>query len=401
MIYQQTTALRKIAQLNKRIRIIQGGTSASKTISILQLLIDLAQSYNDLTITVGAESIPHLKKGALRDFLSIMQGHKYYNEAQFNRTDSIYTFVTGSIIEFFGVAENPGKARGPRRDVLFLNECNNIPYVVFEQMEVRTRQLVILDYNPVAEFWVHTEVIPHMEHDFVQLTYKDNEALEDSIIRSIESRKHNLNWWKVYGLGEIGVKEGQIYEGWEHIPTIPPEARLERYGLDFGYTNDPTALIAVYTWNNAYIWHELLYKPGLSNKEIANIIRKAEGLEPVKADGTYTGRTQTLTVADSAEPKSIDEIKSYGVRITGATKGQGSVNYGIQVVQDEEIMVTESSTNIIKEQRNYLWKIDKNGENLNVPEDQFNHAMDAGRYAQTDIVGHKLDPKRQPGRILY
>lgn len=373
-MYRPTTALRKILKLNRRLQVVQGGTSASKTISILLKLINMAQT-ETVSISVVSESLPHIKRGARKDFLNIMQTHRYFDEARWNRTDNIYTFETGSTIEFFG-ADSPDKVRGPRRDVLFINECNNVPYGVFDQLEVRTRKLIILDFNPVGEFWVHTEVIPHREHDFLKLTYLDNEALDPAIVQSIESRKHNENWWRVYGLGEIGVNEGQVFTNWRIIDQIPKDAELVRYGLDFGYTNDPSALVAIYRLDGSYIWHECLYRKGMSNKQIADVIA---GLPPA------------LVIADSAEPKSIDELNSYlgQGRVLGATKGPGSVNQRIQLVQDHAIQVTKASTNIIKEQRNYLWKTDRDGKALNVPEDIFNHAMDAGGYAMADLLMRK------------
>ena len=248
-MFQKTTALNKITNLKKRVRIIQGGTSAGKTIGVVLELIDLAQR-DRRSISIVSECLPHLKRGAMRDFLNIMQEHRYYKESSHNKTDNIYTFETGSYIEFFP-ADDPLKMKGGRRDILFMNECNHVSYAAYQQLEVRTKDLVILDYNPESEFWVHTEVMPHTEHDFLKLTYKDNEALDPRIIQSIESRKHNKNWWRVYGEGEIGVKEGQVYQNWIPLDEVPDEAELKRYGLDFGYTNHPTGIVAVYVWNDA------------------------------------------------------------------------------------------------------------------------------------------------------
>lgn len=365
-MYQITTATNRILALTKRIRAVAGGTAASKTISILLYLINKAQTERNILISVVSESLPHLKRGAIREFLNIMETHHYFKDDRWNRSDQIYTFETGSKIEFFGV-DMPDKVRGPRRDVLFINESNNVPLSSFDQLEVRTMQEVWLDWNPVAEFWFYTDVLPTRgkDIDFITLTYKDNEALDPRIVASIEARQTNATWWKVYGLGQLGEFEGRIYTGWEIIDFVPPAARLERYGLDFGYTNDPTAIVAIYKLDNGYILDEIAYTTGLSNRQISGII-KAEA--------------KALVVADSAEPKSIDEIKSYGIDITGAEKGAGSVNQGIQYVQGLTISVTKRSTNIIKEFRNYSWKIDKQGKQLNVPEPLWDHAMDAIRY---------------------
>jgi phage terminase large subunit len=364
MLYQKTTALEKIAALNKRLRIIQGGSSAGKTIALLLLLIDLAQSEKNQLISVVSETFPHLRRGAIRDFLNIMEGHDYFKEANWSKTDFTYTFETGSKIEFFS-ADSSDKVRGPRRDYLFINECNNIPFETYNQLAIRTNKIIWLDYNPVSEFWVHTDVIPTQEHDFLIITYLDNEALPETIVKEIESRKGNKNFWKVYGLGELGDSEGKIYSGWNIIDEIPHEARLERRGIDFGYSNDPTAIVDIYKYNGGFILDEITYQKGLSNKQIADIINN----QPI-----------SLNVADSAEPKSIDEIHSYGVNIIPCVKGSGSVNQGIQYVQDQRISVTKRSLNIIREYRNYLWQTDKNGKIINVPEPGFDHSLDAVRY---------------------
>lgn len=366
-----TTAIKKITKLNARTRIIQGGTSAGKTIAVLLYLIHRAQKDEKPTLTsVVSESFPHLKRGAIKDFLQIMQEHNYFKDERWNKTDYTYTFETGSKIEFFSV-DQAGKVRGPRRDRLFENEANNIPFETHEQLEVRTKDFIIIDYNPVEEFWALTELKGKPNTEFLILTYRDNEALDKTIVESIESRKHREGWWKVFGEGQLGEIEGKIYKDWKIIEEIPHEARLERYGIDFGYTNDPTAIIAIYYYNGGYILDEVAFQKGLSNKQIAD---------------TIINFKKALVVADSAEPKSIDEIKSYGVQILPAQKGKDSVKQGIQVVQDQQISVTKRSVNIIKEYRNYLWMTDKNGRVLNEPEHQYSHSMDAIRYAMTSLV---------------
>lgn len=368
MEYVRTTATKKINSLRKRIKAVAGGTAASKTISILMNLIDTAQSYPQaLLISVVSESFPHLKRGAMRDFLNIMKVQEWYIDERWNRTDSIYTFDSGSRIEFFSV-DTPDKVRGPRRDILFINEANNVPFEAFNQLEVRTRKSVWLDWNPTSEFWFYTEVLPNRKEDidFITLTYKDNEALARSIVQSIESRKANKNWWKVYGLGQLGEAEGRIYTDWAVIDEIPHEARLERYGLDFGYSNDPTAIVALYYYNGGYIVDEIAYQRGMTNRDIADL---------------FVNLPKALIKADSAEPKSIDDIKLYGLNIVAVDKGKDSVNQGIQHVQDQRISLTKQSTNILREYRNYLWESDeREGRLLNVPSPVHNHCMDAIRY---------------------
>lgn len=378
-MYIITTATDKLSKLKRRVRGIAGGTSAGKTISILQLLIDRAQRDKRPTLTsVVSETMPHLKKGAIRDFLSILIECGYFRDDRWNKTDSIYTFETGSKIEFFS-AEESDKVRGPRRDRLFMNEASNIPFETFEQLEIRTKEVIWLDWNPVSEFWWYTEVMPMREVDFMILTYKDNEGLDKAIVDSIESRKGNKNWWRVYGEGLLGEAEGRIYKDWAMI-DLPHEARLRRYGLDFGYTNDPTAIVGIYEYNGGYVLDEVAYQKGLSNKDIADL---------------FKNQPKALIIADSAEPKSIAELKLYGLNILPAQKGKGSISQGIDHVQSQRISVTKQSTNILKEYRNYLWETDRiSGKSTGDPQEFLNHSMDAIRYGMDSF-------RKTSGKVNY
>jgi phage terminase large subunit len=388
--FKAVTATHKLLKLDKRIRAAAGGTSASKTISILLILIDKCQTAanngEQLLVSVVSESLPHLKRGVMRDFLNIMEGHKYFQEAQWNRTDFIYSFSPTVRLEFFGV-DTPDKVRGPRRDILFMNEANNCPFESFEQLEVRTKGEIWLDWNPTNEFWFYTEILnnPNVDYvkknvDFITLTYKDNESLASDIVQSIEAKKHNREWWKVYGLGQLGEVEGKIYSGWTFIDDIPHEARVERLGLDFGYANDPAVLVAVHYYNGGYIIDELLFQTGMSNRRIADYIENSE-------------YKNILCIADSAEPKSIAEMQEYGINMLGAQKGPGSVFTGIQWVQDQKISVTKNSLNVIKAYRNYMWKTDRlTGKVMGSetggkpsPNHAFSDAMDAVRYAMESL----------------
>lgn len=368
-MFQRTTATNKILNLTKRVRGVAGGTSASKTVSILLWLIDYAQSVKGDLLSVVSESFPHLKRGAIRDFLNIMETHGLFSESAWNKTDYIYTFPTGSRIEFFS-ADQPGKVRGPRRDILFINEANNIPYETYTQLEVRTRKVIWLDWNPVSEFWWYTDVLPKQDVDFLILTYKDNEALDPAIVQAIEARKDNANWWRVYGEGLLGEAEGRIYKDWQQLDEIPHEARLERYGLDFGYSNDPTAIVGIHRYNGGFILDQITYQTGLKNREIADILKNIP---------------KALVIADSAEPKSIDELSEMGVNIIPSVKGIGSVLQGIQYVQDQKIWMTKRSVDLIKEYRNYLWQTDKNGKVINEPVKMMDHCMDAVRYGLNNM----------------
>ena len=370
--FKETTATKKVFALRKRIRAVAGGTSASKTISILFWLIDYAQSTQGELITVVSESYPHLSKGVMLDFENIMKQTKYWNDSRWHSTNHVYTFETGSKIEFFSV-DTYGKAHGPRRDVLFINEANNLAYNIVDQLITRTRKIVWMDWNPSEEFWFYTEMKPTREDiDFITLTYLDNEALDEVTVQEIESHKHNKNWWQVYGLGQLGEVEGRIYTGWQIIDEVPHNARLVRRGLDFGYSQDPAALIDVYEYDGGYIWDEQLYQKGMSNQSLAEFMKNLE-------------HPQTLIIADSAEPKSIDELKMYGINVLPTTKGPGSVNQRIQLVQGKRMSVTKRSVNTIKEYRNYFWMIDKNGVILTTPEGGNDHSMDAGGYAMASL----------------
>lgn len=300
-----------------------------------------------------------------------MKSNGYWDDACWNETKHIYTFGTNSFIEFISF-DKFGKAHGPRRDILFINEANNIPYNIADQLITRTKKIVWLDWNPSEEFWFYTEMEgKRPDVDFITLTYLDNEALDDVSKMEIESHQGNKYWWQVYGLGQLGVIEGRIYRDWEIVDEIDHHARLERYGLDFGYSNDPTSIVAVYKWNNSYILDEICFQKGLSNKQIADVFKNIQS---------------QLIIADSAEPKSIDELKVYGLNVLPAEKGPDSVVNGIQLVQGQKIFITKRSVHVIKEYRNYLWETDKNGVILNIPEHQFSHSMDAIRYALTSLV---------------
>jgi len=364
--YTATQTTYKLLNMKQRIRAVAGGTSAGKTISILQLLLDDAQSDTKPTLTsIVSESFPHLRRGVMRDFLAIMQEHGYFKDDRWSKTDYTYTFESGSKIEFFS-ADQPSKVRGPRRDRLFINEANNIPHEAFDQLAVRTKEYIWLDWNPTNEFWFYEDIQgKRKDMDFITVTYKDNEALHPNIVADIESHRENKAWWQVYGLGQLGQVESKIFSNWKIVDAVPHEARLERYGLDFGYSNDPSALVAIYYYNGGYILDEITYQKGLSNKQIADIVNN---------------QPKALVMADSAEPKSIDELRLYGVNVLAVTKGQGSVNQGIQYVQDQQISITKRSINGIKEYRNYLWQTDKEGRIINTPIDMFNHFIDATRY---------------------
>lgn len=372
-----TTAQRKISALRKRVRIIQGGAGASKTFSIIPLLIQYALQYKGSEISIVSETIPHLRRGALRDFEKIMNWTNNFRADNFNKSTLTYKFTNGSFIEFFS-ADQPDKLRGARRDVLFINECNNVQFEAYQELASRTRETIYLDFNPVSEFWVHTELKNDPDVDLIVLNYKDNEALEPALIAELEKAKEKAktssywaNYWRVYGLGEVGYLQGVIFDNWSSIDTIPSDAKYIGTGLDFGFTNDPTASVDLYKYNGKIIADEVIYQTGLHNRDIAKMIK---------------GK---IVYADSAEPKSISELRLAGVQCMPATKGADSIRHGIDLIHQHDLLVTKRSVNLIKELRNYTWDKDRNGKELNKPIDFFNHAVDAMRYAFQMTLGSK------------
>ncbi len=373
-MFQVTTAIRKLKTLKKRKKVIQGGTSAGKTFGILPILIDRCIKTPYLETSVVSESIPHLRRGAMKDFLKIMIETGRYRDGHWNRSALKYTFTNGSYIEFFSV-EQPDKLRGARRNVLYCNEANNIPFEAYNQLAIRTSGDIWIDFNPTANFWAHKEVANQPDADFITLTYLDNEALPQTIVDDIEQAKEKAktseywsNWWKVYGLGQVGSLEGVCIKEWQEI-KLPLEARLLCYGMDFGYSNDPTTLIGLYKYNDAYVFDEIIYQKKLLNSDTSNLF-KAHDINAV-------------VYADSAEPKSIAELRTLGHKVLPCTKGKDSIVYGINLINQNKIYITSRSKNLIKELQSYTWMKDREGNTINKPIDAFNHCIDAARYAIT------------------
>ena len=353
----------------------RGGTRSTKTYSALQFLVFLAVALTrKLVISVVSETLPHLKKGAIRDFERILQdegiiGGSLRDDARWNATDCFFTFASGTIIEFFS-ADAPGKVHGPSRDILFINEGQNIRWETANQLMIRTREFVIVDYNPTHEFWAHTELAPDPRFKQIVSTYKDNRFLTQAQIEDIEKGKKNANWWRVYGLGLTGQLEGVIYQ-FEQIDRMPDSPGLVRIGgLDYGFTNSKTAgvdILADVRRKKLYL-DEMFYGSGMHNFDIIASLN-AHGF-PKKGPRLY---------ADCAEPKANSEIKLAGFNVWPSDKGK-EITFQISFIQGWEIYVTKTSTNIIHEFRNYLWDTDRDGNRLNHPIKDYDHAMDAFRY---------------------
>lgn len=357
---------------------MQGGTSAGKTYGILPILINKAIQVNGLEISVVSESIPHLRRGCIKDCLKILKDTGRYNDNQFNRSLLKYEFLNGSYIEFFSV-DDGSKLRGARRDILYCNEVNNISFEAFNELSIRTKKEIFLDYNPSNEFWVHENLQNDLDAEMIILTYKDNDALDQRIVKEIEKAREKAktsdywaNWWKVYGLGQIGSLQGVVFDNWKVIDKIPLEAKLIGLGVDFGYTNDPTAIVEVYKWNDKRIVNEICYQTGLINSEIAK--KLPNGI---------------ICYADSAEPKSIAEIRLHNKMIKGATKGKDSIMHGIQLMQGQQYLITSQSINLINELRSYVWDVDRAGKTLNKPAGGRDHLIDALRYHESESLSNK------------
>lgn len=393
MIFKRTSAITKLLLLEKRKKVIQGGTSAGKTFGILPILIGRASKHPNLEISVVSETIPHLRRGAIKDFLKIMEWTGRYEDSRWNRTLLTYKFANGSYIEFFS-AEQESKLRGARRNVLYINEANNISFESYHQLAIRTSGDIWLDFNPTSEFWAHTEVLKDNDADHIILTYKDNEALPQTIIQDIEQAKikgqtssYWANWWKVYGLGEIGSLEGVIFDNWKQVDAIPQEAKLLGYSMDFGFTNDPTTLMAIYKMDSELYFDELLYRTNMTNNDIGNFMKSIGITRPYDI------------VADSAEPKSIQELRLQGFNIQPASKGPDSIKIGIDILKRYQMNITKQSTNTIKELRAYQWEKDRDGKLTGKPVDHSNHSIDAMRYFALNKLNNRPSGKYATIRV--
>lgn len=386
MSFQATTAARKLTKLKKKIKVIPGGTSAGKTYNILPILFSKCALEPNLSVSVVSETMPHLRRGAMRDFLKILKQTDRFHKQMWHGTNSIYTLPNNSSIEFFS-ADSDDRVRGPRRNILYVNEANLIRFDTFYQMLIRTNMEIWLDFNPTAEFWAHEELTDHPDAEWLTLTYKDNEALDESIVREIELNKvkayynpdlpvtelfeeHNIknhywhNWWIVYGLGMVGQVQETIYKNWETIDEIPRGARYIGTGLDFGFSNDPTAVVDMYLYNGKKIFDEVVGGTGMGISETAKYL-----------EGKYV-------IADRSAPLLIEELKQKGINIRAydATDGKGAISYGISVLQEDEFLITKPSLNLIKEVRGYVWEKDNTGKLTGRPVQHNDHYLDAMRY---------------------
>ena len=375
--YKTTTAFEKICSLKKPVRIIQGGKGSSKTISILMLFILLAISKREnLILSVVAESLPNLKSGALRDFDKILKSWGLYDKFEKNKTDRTYIFGS-NMIEFFSV-DGEGSRLGSRRTHLYINEADFIKFSTYIELYSRTSEFTIMDYNPRRKFWAHKELIGEPHVDFLMLTFTHNEYIPEKELAAIfwfkkkadEGSRYFKNKWRVLGLGLLGITEGVVFENWKEAEAVPPDAKYLGAALDWGFSNDPNGIVKIYRYDSKIYLKESLYRKGMLNSQIA---------AHIKAD---TELMSGIIIADAAEPKSIAELKTYGIKIKKSDVKD--IDFGIGVMQEFEIIVV--GKNAVEEFENYSYRVNKAGEQLAVPIDDWNHIIDPTRYFFAEVL---------------
>lgn len=365
---QATTVFERNWIANSRYVVNIGGSRSTKTYSILQLLIVKAlESTEPLVMSIVRKSLPALRISVMRDFFNILKQYDLYNAELHNKTENTYQ-LNNTLIEFFSI-DDAQKRRGSKRDILFVNEANELSAEDFFQLNIRTTQQVFIDFNPSETFWYNDQLETRDDITIIHSTYKDNPFLPEEQINEIERLQHtDQQYYQIYALGQFAGSFDRIYQ---YIPVddIPVNtAKLVALGMDFGFTNDPTTLVEVWKDNDSVYLNELIYERNLTNQDIADRL------------GEYEVDKYIEIIADSAEPKSIEEIRRYGFNIKPAQKGPDSILNGIDILKRYKIHVTKQSTNLIKEISNYKWITDKDGNRLNKPVDLFNHALDAVRY---------------------
>ena len=360
-----TNVFHKAYRSETRIVCLQGGTRSSKTYSLCQLFIVKCLEETGKVFTICRKTLPALKGTAYRDVLNILKELELYREDNHNKSELSYS-LNGNLIEFISV-DQPQKIRGRKRDYLWLNEANEFTYEDWQQLILRTTDKIYLDYNPSDPYsWIYDKVVVRDDCTFIKSTYKANPFLDEDTIAEIERLKDlDPDYWQVYGLGEIGSVQTMIFRNFNLVDDV--QGRLIGYGLDFGFTNSPSALVAVYQSDDNLYIKEMLYEKRLTNRDLANKLKE------------FRIDRQSEIIGDSAEPKSIEEIYRQGFNIKPAKKGAG-IHLGIDIMRRYKLNITKDSLNAIKEFRGYKWATDKNGDVLNTPVKVNDHLIDATRY---------------------
>jgi phage terminase large subunit len=370
---QTNVVYKHLVKSNKKIVVEQGGTRSGKTYNILLFIIfHYCTNNTGKIITICRKTFPSLRATVLRDFLQILNHYQIYRDEFHNKSSSEY-HLFGNLIEFTSLDQSQ-KIRGRKRDLLFINEGNELYWEDWQQLIFRTQERIILDFNPSDEYhWIYDNVITREDCDFYKTTYLDNPFLEDIIKQEIERLKETDDqYWQIYGLGERATSINTIFKYIE-VNKIPENAKLIAYGMDFGYSNDPTTLVSVYSFEYNLFIKEHLYRTQMTTQDI-NIFLKEQSL------------LSNPIYADSAEPRLIAELRRMGHNIFPSLKGKDSVNAGIDLLKRYKLHITSDSHNAIQEFRNYKWKEDRSGKLINVPEDKHNHIIDPCRYATYSIL---------------
>ena len=357
----------------KKIVVEQGGTRSGKTYNIiLWIIFEYCAKNHNKVVTVCRKSFPSLRATVLRDFMTILESHNLYSEKFHNKSNSEY-YLFGNLVEFISL-DQPQKIRGRKRDLLFINEGNELFFEDWQQLVFRTQERIILDFNPSDEYhWIYDKVITREDCDFFKTTYLDNPFVGDSIKREIELLKDtDEQYWQIYGLGERAASRSTVFR-YNEVSNIPEDSELIAYGMDFGYTNDPSTLVSVYVKDRNLYIKEHLYRTAMTTTDIHKFLLD----EDLDSKPIY---------ADSAEPRLIAELRRMGHNIFPSLKGRDSVNAGIDLLKRYKINILSTSSNAIMEFRNYKWKEDKAGTLLNIPVDTFNHIIDPCRYATYSIL---------------
>ena len=352
-----------------RFLVNQGGTSSGKTYTIMQRLIVLSFEHPRAIITVAGQDLPNLKVGAMRDLDTILHSNaRLLDWFKQNKSDSLYRGKNGALIEFKSY-QDAQDAKNGKRDYLFVNEANGVSYEVFWQLAIRTRKQIFIDYNPSARFWVHNQIIGREDCKLIISDHRNNRFLtaqEHKKIEDIEDKE----LWLVYARGLTGKITGLVFSNWGIVDKLPPreEWKMDCRGLDFGFSNDPSALEHVVLAHGELWVDEEIYRTGMTNQDISREC-KEQGID-----------RSNLIVADCAEPKSVKELNNEGLWVVESIKGKDSVNNGIDILKRYHINITRRSVGIISNMQQYKWKKTRDGETTNQPIDAFNHGIDAIRY---------------------
>jgi len=380
MIFQTSPLYEANLNTTADVVVNQGGTSSGKTYSIMQVLFTIAMQENNALITVVGQDFPNLKVGALRDAQNIIRDSPVLQSVitKANKSTSTYEFATGSVMEFMSY-DDWQDAKSGKRDYLFINEANGIPYNMYCELALRTRKRIYIDYNPNSEFWVHREVLGRPTVQLIVSDHRHNPFLSQKTRDKIEAlAESDTELWRVYARGLTGKVEGLVFRNYAAVPALPDGGTFVGYGMDFGFTNDPTTLVEVWKQNGELWINELIYETGLTNQDIS---------ERMKLLGIPQGREIT---ADSAEPKSIEELNRLGWNVRGANKGQDSIRNSIDILKRYKLNLTQRSHNLRREVGGYRWKTNKNGTLENVPVDANNHTIDALRYVALNKLSENV-----------